>query len=548
MSYISKTYSNGDVLHASDLNSIISAINSMETSSTDGSSPYTKLYTGKFVQAQMTNYGLNYNQKNRVTMHDAYCLPYDYGITLYFTLPEHFWLGIRHGARADNMDVNSYWFKNGDSFTFPKTSKFYRCSFGYQADLSQTNVSMDEDTTVYMTPDIIEQYIDSGAIAIQYETVEKSNVITRNSEAESCVKALMMDRANSLSNKRDDLFSYPIICHTSDTHGDYYRVKNFFEYSHYLNADINFLTGDLVGYRPENGQQYVDLLDQQYGSGNTFVTLGNHDTYCLTPSGMYETSIQPFEERNGYICEKTPYYYKDIPEHSLRIIAISPYDYDQAAISTNCKFSQTQIDWIIETLGSTPSGYGVCMLMHPPMSSYANIQKPDNFWQHYNNTTASTPPFWEQLQGISGTPIIDIIDSFISRSTISNKTYTNSDGSSFSVTTDFTDLDSSIEFIAYFNGHTHCDVIGYYSTATNPQVVCNVQCGIGCYGTSSYPYWANISDTPRGLVGKTQDAFNVYIIDRARHEIRIGRIGSNRIMNGEMRDFMTINYKEKPTS
>lgn len=542
--YKSKIYKNGYLLADEDMNNIINGIDKLMA----GEFSKTKaLYMGKFEQAGFTATGLNYSAGNRVSMHDAYCVPYDYGITISIKLPENIWMGIRHGAQASNMSTNSYWLKNGDTFTFPKTSKFYRCAFAYVSNpLSATDVDASA-TTSQISPTIIEEYISAGLISLSYEAIDISDVVQRNFDNESYIKALMVDKANSLSGKRNDLFSYPIICHTSDIHGDFERTKNFFKYSKYLNADMNFITGDMVGYTPENGSQFLDLLDKEYGKGNSFVTLGNHDTYNTSLSQMYENVIQPFHERNGYVCNKTTYYYKDISAHSLRIIALSPYDYTNAGVSTNCKFSQEQINWFIETLKSTPAKYGICILMHPPMASYANITKPNKQWQHYTNGNLSTPPFWEQLTGISGQPIIDIVDAFISRTTISDKTYTNSDSTTFTVDGDFTEVDNTVEFIAHFNGHTHCDVIGYYTNAKNPQVVCNVCCGTGCYGTSSYPFWANICDVARGLVGKTQDAFNVYVIDRANHSIRVGRVGSDVIPDGNKRDFMTIDYKNVVT-
>ena len=148
--------------------------------------------------------------------------------------------------------------------------------------------------------------------------------------------------------------------------------------------------------------------------------------------------------------------------------------------------------------------------------------------------------------GIAGTPLKDIVDAFISRTTISTsftQTITGGTTETITVSGDFTSgVASGVEFIAWMTGHTHNDIVGVYKNTVNKQVMLNVTCGICYYGPSDYAYLCNGSDIPRGSFGVTQDAINVYAIDRAKKEIRIARIGSNFTEAFTDRKCMVISY------
>ena len=82
----------------------------------------------------------------------------------------------------------------------------------------------------------------------------------------------------------------------------------------------------------------------------------------------------------------------------------------------------------------------------------------------------------------------------------------------------------------------------FSKNTNNKQIVLNSVCTLSHYGSASYPYMANLCDIPRGSLGKVQDAFNIYVIDRTKKVIRIARVGSNVSETGEERKFMEISY------
>lgn len=69
----------------------------------------------------------------------------------------------------------------------------------------------------------------------------------------------------------------------------------------------------------------------------------------------------------------------------------------------------------------------------------------------------------------------------------------------------------------------------------------NITCGVGIMGGSVE--LANDSDLGRDGKGQSQDAFNIYAIDRVNGTVRIARVGAN--INNQMKErkYMIIPYK-----
>ena len=62
---------------------------------------------------------------------------------------------------------------------------------------------------------------------------------------------------------------------------------------------------------------------------------------------------------------------------------------------------------------------------------------------------------------------------------------------------------------------------------------------------TTYPYFNELNDLGRMTDGETQDAFNVYVIDRTTKNVRIARIGADLPYDcSEKRDYMIIPYTD----
>ena len=72
----------------------------------------------------------------------------------------------------------------------------------------------------------------------------------------------------------------------------------------------------------------------------------------------------------------------------------------------------------------------------------------------------------------------------------------------------------------------------------------NVTCANAVYGGSAYPYLADLQDLGRVNTDSTQDAFNIYVIDRDNKIVKVVRIGSNITYDMKERKYMEIPYAE----
>lgn len=484
--------------------------------------PTEPLDIGTLVQKAITATDLtDTNAEKRVSMLSKLAVPYVEAV-LTFKLPKGICLGIRSGNKADDLSRNDFWYYDGDSFAFQPAAKYYRLSFGLND--GEDNLDLAD----------IQTYIARGEIKIQLVSDYEPDIIKRNFDCEKYVKGTMRNFVSGVNNN-GSLTKLPVFAHTSDTHGDMTRLDAMMRYCDFLGLDAAFVTGDIVAYRPGDSLEYALDVAKKHDTP-LLPCVGNHDVYDVTAEADQSAMFKGLIDKAGGVYSATypTYFYKDFTAKNIRVISLNLYETTHSG--HNCNFTQTQAEWFISTLAATPAGYGVLVLFHMPEGAVDKETGKDEFYQEIANT-------WDTQGGMSltGGPISKIVDAFISR-TSDTITYT-SKGVSITVTADFTAVATGAEFIAYLNGHEHIDRVGYLNGTTNRQLNLNVTCGIAIYG-STYPYLANMSDVPRATRGATQDAFNVYAIDRTAKEVRIARVGSN--FSGDFRDrkYMAIAYAE----
>lgn len=429
---------------------------------------------------------------------------------------------------ARNPRTQGKWFFDGDTYTVPSDKSCYRIMFTLR--------------DAEMTEGYIQSLIDSGQIAIEYYDGDESNLFDRNAYMENFARNAMRRLINPRTTagiKASNPNNIPTFAHLSDVHGDAARLKNFIEYAKYLGVDGIVNTGDTCNYIHSHGATFQNVLSE--GCGNYLFAVGNHDAKELaTGEDVFADIMEPLVEGNGYLeGSSTPtthtYWFRDFDAKGIRVIAIDYYATGYPGLG------QAQLSWFVSTLAATPAGYGVIVLMHSPEDAVEAAEGYDKFMQ-------PLPKYGDVFEP-SGTyvgehPIRAIVDAFIVKGSASIS-YTDN-GESVSVTANFSGVDTSTEFIAYMVGHRHEDNVGYYTKyaeSHQTQLCLGVVCGTGMYGDASHAAWANQSDLMRGDIGVTQDAFNVYGIDREKGEVRIARIGATVTERMEVRDYMIIPYK-----
>lgn len=491
------------------------------------------LHLGDLTQGKYTASGTEHSRE-RVVMHDVLAVP-TYGASLKFILPKGIAAAILHGAEAKEMTQETAWMKNGDTVTLPKESNYYRVCFARSNGKGPITVQ-----------EVRKACLEGKLDIIVTNHKDELSVIGRNYDCEKYVKAMMIDTKSARSL---GLHTYPTILHGSDPHGDFERTWNLYEYAEYLGANMVCLTGDHAANHAQNGARYIEECDSLHNI-KTFVCTGNHDVNYQTQNAeIYQQYIKYFKEKYGYSCNRaddpqgTPYYMYDDTLTHLRMIAINLYDGGHPeGKGVRCNVYSTQMLWFCQVLAQTPAGYGVIVMMHAPESMVESRNGSSGLFKH------RTFGYWKTHPGMSGTPFADIVDAFIGRTTVTTE-YVNTDHngkeSKISIKADFSRVAQGAEFIAYLCGHEHEDAVGYLEGAKHKQLMLDVTCTCAVYGPSSYSYLANLCDMPRGPQGSVQDAFNLYVIDRANKCVRIGRIGSNfSIEKLAPRQCMVIRYAD----
>ena len=145
-------------------------------------------------------------------------------------------------------------------------------------------------------------------------------------------------------------------------------------------------------------------------------------------------------------------------------------------------------------------------------------------------------------------PIKTIVDAFISKTSLSTSYAENSingnNGETVTINADFSQVASGAEFICYMTGHRHRDNIGYVNSTTNKQLCLNIITSNCHYPKTVGLSFAEGSDIPRGDRGLTQDAFNVYCIDRRNGYVKIARVGASVNFEGIERTFLIAPYRD----
>lgn len=459
------------------------------------------------------------------------------GITYHFALPDAVVAKVEYGA-DNTLGSTSANISNGETLTLPTSAKANRISFARYTNGSVASLSVADAT----------QMIADGKIRVY---VDDADIITHNIAKEPMLRAL----AKLLNSGAAS--AAPLIAHISDTHGDAQRVKRFFDFCMRYGIDECVASGDIVMENHSDGSDYLFAAAEDTGC-HVLMAIGNHEAEYTNSTLQIPNPSADENYGNhfaGHVADmgyhlngdsdttNRGYYYHDVPTKSLRFIVLDQYDggvYGGGATTpSNGNMPKTQLEWFIATLKSTPAGYGVIVVMHSPENT---IEGENKFFTTVPLSGSDSYSYANNgFYSDAKRPISKIIDAFISRSSFTDSFTVKVGGSSTgTITADFTSgVADGVEFICYLHGHRHQDRVGYLKKDTSGASLANNQLSINIVKGNAF---GGFEDLPRYGVGVTQDAFNVYAIDRANKQVRIMRIGSNVKKDLTMRDYMVISY------
>lgn len=429
------------------------------------------------------------------------------------------------------LNNNNYVTESGSEFEIPEFINYYRFI---------VVLGSDHNHEFSEVPDDID-------LEVEYE--DSSNVLLTNASPTNCIisaKGVKEPRPNSsLSRYVPSLF---VIGHASDTHGDVKRTKNFFDYCEYIDADMACVTGDIVTTNTQSGANWFLELVNNLKRTVPAICIGNHEVWpsnrpAFSDSDVYNEYLAPIASKLQNTTGKT-WYSVTFADKLIKVISLNQYQ--ESGLTTQDRglvhFKDDQISWFINELKNTPANYGVILLYHQP-DGHGMPPETSGYTKFYCIGDGYTPES-QIYGGLQDTPIVDIIDAFIGRTTL-NKTYQQTGTpSSFTVNADFSTVANGVEFIAHLFGHCHSDKITYYQNAQYKQLMCLVAITNTVYGKDYTGGYAESSDVIKEMGTHTEDAFNVYVVDRANKLFKVVRVGNTKTYEMQDRDYMAIPYAD----
>lgn len=381
-----------------------------------------------------------------------------------------------------------------------------------------------------------------------------TNILGRNMLKDAAVRATGKKAVN------DDILPLSFI-HISDIHtksNNYKCFENACEfYQNYSNIKAMIVTGDIVWDDFRDTTDWYNIALQKT-TKPVYNVIGNHDagqyhvdlTSQSNDKQCYDKFIAPYVSGWGVVqptdaaTEGKSYYYKDFVDEKIRLIVLNEFetDYEINSDGTALVYSreiramrQAQVTWLIDTLGSTPSDYGVIVAYHQP----DNLAEEDNAFVSFDLVGS-----YRSAHGLSPTAQVyyyddtkwlpKILNAFATKSslelTVTHTGAVRTSSPTLVCDCDFTNVQA--EFICILNGHTHRDYIGHLADYPALKVL--------CVGADNLLYTSSFQ--PREANTPSEDLFNVVNIDRNRKTIKIIRIGSDASVTGQVRDQMIMSY------
>lgn len=457
----------------------------------------------------------------RVSCESSMMLPITPGKTISIKLPDNIQTEIGFFKNNGSNAGETGYINNGATVVIPDNAVGYKYTFKYK---NGSNIDAS----------VVKALVANHDIA--FYVVGQDDKISDIVFPQQYLKAVTLSRANG--NKDLEENKIPVFMHVTDIHGDYKRLDRAYEFASKTNVVGVLNTGDTVyDSWATNRSSFAEDIDAKYNIP-TVVTIGNHDARSLTPAEMEQNIISYYATRWQYTGENA-YYYYDFTNWNIRCIVLNDYNTTGGAIG----YGQTQINWLLDTLANTPQDYGIILMAHMPCVPLADVTPiSEAFFQKslYNDSLT-----WHY----DATQILpQIIDAFIGKTTINTSFEETVSGTTttVSVIKDFSNVASGAHFIAHVFGHTHMDVIGYAKNTQYKQLLINETCTNSDYGIYSGGLsHGNTGDIARGFEGNTQDAFNIIAIDQTNKLVKIGRVGSNRTIDGMTRDMMIASYSQE---
>ncbi len=331
--------------------------------------------------------------------------------------------------------------------------------------------------------------------------------------------------------------------HLSDIHSSCSSLSPSVCYMESCDCHFGLLTGDIMATPA--------IIEKINLSTKPFLLIpGNHDAYKVYHGSMgqfgFRSNLLNKIKQDRYVSFGTDYqnfWYRDCYKdgYTLRVIGIDQYEAESVGHPIDSwemqnLYSQQQIDWFISLLEESDSIDGIIIAIHNGFGNkHINCRDTSGtincftsiLARHYNNGY--------DYYGTGNLLLIpDIINAYQTGINIKGKKYLNSTiiKDSLTVTTNFNKPHNN--FIAYFGGHLHFDIVETLACYPHQLLVLMND------GSDLEPN--DYNDIPKGKIGNENYCFNVNTIDFRKRQLIINRIGANRKIDGSKRDSIILKY------
>lgn len=323
--------------------------------------------------------------------------------------------------------------------------------------------------------------------------------------------------------------------HISDTHGSDRSLEPACGFLNMTDCSFGLLSGDI--------DATSEMKDMLLSCTKPFLMIpGNHDAYDDGGEHKFRTRmLDPMQDINNVVfgAEQCNYWHRDFYKagYSLRVIGIdqwqtdhySPQERESPSILT-----QEQIDWFIQVLKDSYDFDGIVIMIHEGFGNAHILQRDMNYTNDFISIYAKDYQNCYDYAGIQNAPLIpDIVEAYLSGENITEKKYMNANDHDYiTVTTDF--LGPHDNFIAYFGGHAHWDMVEHLKDY--PRQLQSLV-AYGGYRTGS-----SLNDLVKTVNGEFSFTINLNMIDFKNRTITIKRLGSTIKVDGTKREQISFTY------
>lgn len=323
--------------------------------------------------------------------------------------------------------------------------------------------------------------------------------------------------------------------HISDVHSSDRSLDPACDFLNLTDCSFGLLSGDIIA-TPFMKNKLLECK-------KPFLMIpGNHDAYDNGGEYNFRTEmLDPMQGINNVVfgSEKGNFWHRDFHKsgYSLRVIGIDQWQIDHYSKSERVAatiLTQEQIDWFIQILKDSYDFDGIIIMIHEGFGNAHIGQRDINHTNDFISIYAKDYHNSYDYAGIQNALLIpDIVEAYLSGENINGKGYVNANEADvITVTTDFDGAHDN--FIAYFGGHTHWDIVEHLNDY--PRQLLSLV-AYGGYRTGS-PY-NDLVKSPNGVNSFT---INLNLIDFKNRKITIKRLGSKTKVDGTLRESISFNF------